>query len=142
MSLSKVSKGSSNLGGGGKGSPLRPLVGGLKGPLMMDPHGGAGGVIPWTPEAGSPETAPHGDSMPWGGSSTGGALLGPYNGVAYDASDEADGSSAVVAGDEEAHRTEVDEREGDVEAEEIANPGPPCWHEVVIKTMLHPIDGR
>ena len=23
-----------------------------------------------------------------------------------------------------------------------ANTGPPCWHEVVIKTMLHPVDGR
>ena len=22
------------------------------------------------------------------------------------------------------------------------NAGPPCWHEVVIKTMLHPVDGR
>ena len=31
---------------------------------------------------------------------------------------------------------------GGVEEVAAQNSGPPYWHEVVVKTMLHPVDGR
>ena len=44
-------------------------------------------------------------------------------------------------GDSEAEVAES-EREGEEEGEGEEDLGPPCWHEVVIKTMLHPVSGR